>query len=118
MNLKQLRLNEKKSQSELCSALDIPLRSYQEYESGRSQMRYSTLIKIADYFGCSVDYLLGHETKQLMHIDSLTENQQKALSIIKELDDDAILIAMGYLQRLHDETQPNKIKPGEKYGTN
>ena len=33
--------------------------TYSRYERGEAQMSYETLCRLADYFGTSVDYLLG-----------------------------------------------------------
>ena len=49
MNLKQLRKNEKLTQSQLANKCGITLRSYQNYESGDRQMSYDTLKKIASF---------------------------------------------------------------------
>lgn len=40
--------------------------SLSDWKSGRSKPKYESLVKIADYFGVSVDYLLGEtdETKK------------------------------------------------------
>lgn len=99
MNLKQLRLQAKKTQPEISQELGIPLRSYQEYESCRSQMKYSTLIKLADYFGCSVDYLIGHQSSDIIYND-FTQDQQKAISMIKKLNEKEVAMLLGYLARM------------------
>ena len=58
MRLKMLR--EKKGISQLKLALDLGLNqnSISRYESGVREADYKTLIKIADYFNVSIDYLL------------------------------------------------------------
>ena len=58
MRLKYLR--EKKGISQLKLAMDLSLNqnSISRYENGLRQADYETLIKFADYFGVSVDYLL------------------------------------------------------------
>lgn len=33
--------------------------TYSRYENEKAQMSYGTLCRLADYFGTSVDYLLG-----------------------------------------------------------
>lgn len=43
----------------------------------------TSLMKIADYFSCSVDYLLGRTEKSSS--SELTENEQKMLSIFSVL---------------------------------
>ena len=58
MRLKYLR--EKKGISQLKLVMDLSLNqnSISRYETGLRQADYNTLIKIADYFGVSIDYLL------------------------------------------------------------
>lgn len=50
----------------LCSACGISRASLSDYKSGRKKtLSASTLAKIAEYFGVSVDYLYGGETAPL-----------------------------------------------------
>lgn len=59
MRLKELR--KKKHLSQLKMAMDLHLNqnSISRYENMERQADYATLIKIADYFDVSIDYLLG-----------------------------------------------------------
>ena len=38
---------------------NIPLRTYQRYEKGERDIPSLTLIALADFFGVSLDYLVG-----------------------------------------------------------
>lgn len=58
-NLKLLRKSHHLSQSELSHLLHISQQSICKYESGHSEANETLLIKTADFFGTSVDYLLG-----------------------------------------------------------
>ncbi len=58
MRLKELRKEKKISQVRLAIDLDMNQNSISRYESGERQADYATLIKIADYFNVSIDYLL------------------------------------------------------------
>lgn len=42
-------------------AVDVPLRSYQKYESADSEPDFSMLIKLADLFDVPTDFLLGRD---------------------------------------------------------
>lgn len=57
--LKELRTKRDISQLKLAIALGITQNSISRYENGEREADYKTLIAIADYFGVSVDYLLG-----------------------------------------------------------
>ena len=58
MRLKELRKQRKLSQQKLAMDLDMSQNSISRYETGAHEADYATLIKIADYFGVSIDYLL------------------------------------------------------------
>ena len=57
--LRQLRLEAKLTQVELADFLGINQVTYSRYEKGARTLPYDLLIKIADYYGVSTDYLLG-----------------------------------------------------------
>ena len=44
--------------------LGIKLRAYQYYESGTFYPEIPNLIKLADYFGVTTDYLLGRSDQR------------------------------------------------------
>lgn len=58
MRLKELRQNRKISQLKLAMDLEMNQNSISRYENGTREADYATLIKLADYFNVSIDYLL------------------------------------------------------------
>ena len=62
--LKELRKKRKISQLKLAMDLDMNQNSISRYENLEREADYATLIKIADYFKVSIDYLLGREDKE------------------------------------------------------
>lgn len=58
MRLKFLREQRRISQVKLAMDLDMNQNSISRYETGAHEADYATLIKFADYFNVSVDYLL------------------------------------------------------------
>lgn len=58
MRLKELRERKGISQLKLAVDLNMNQNSISRYETGAREADYSTLIKFADYFNVSVDYLL------------------------------------------------------------
>ncbi len=58
MRLKELRQKRKISQLKLAMDLQLNQNAISRYETGVREADYSTLIKIADYFDVSIDYLL------------------------------------------------------------
>ncbi len=59
MRIKELREKRMLSQCQLASMLEIRQTALSRYESGEREADYATLIRLADYFDVSVDYLLG-----------------------------------------------------------
>ena len=59
MRLKELRKKRQISQLKLAIDLNMNQNSISRYETGEREPSISDLIRIADYFGVSVDYLLG-----------------------------------------------------------
>ena len=59
--LKELR--GKDSQQKIAEKFGITQRTYSNYESGKSQIPDDLKIVFAEYFGVTVDYLLGREEK-------------------------------------------------------
>ena len=57
--LKELRKSKKISQLKLALDLDMNQNSISRYETGEREADYETLIKFADYFDVTLDYLLG-----------------------------------------------------------
>ncbi len=58
MRLKELRKEKGISQLKLAIDLSVNQNTISRYETGERQADYNMLIKMADYFNVSVDYLL------------------------------------------------------------
>lgn len=59
-NLKRLREEAAVSQKALAEAIGVSQQSVNKYENHNIEPDIETLIRIADYFDTSVDYLIGH----------------------------------------------------------
>ena len=58
VRLKQLRKQRGLSQLKLAMDLNMNQNTISRYETGEREADYATLIRLADYFDVSVDYLL------------------------------------------------------------
>ncbi len=61
--LKELRKSKNISQLKLALDLNLNQNSISRYENCEREADYETLIKFADYFNVSLDYLLGRSDK-------------------------------------------------------
>ena len=59
--LKKLRKDKNISQLKLALDLNMNQNTVSRYENLEREADYETLIKFADYFGVSLDYLLGRK---------------------------------------------------------
>ena len=59
--LRELRLYTKLSQVELADKLGVTQTAIAKWESGDREPSIDVLISIADFFDCTIDYLVGRE---------------------------------------------------------
>lgn len=59
--LRELRKKRKLKQSTVAQSLGITVQTYSNYELGQREPPFATLLKLADYFNVTVDYLLGRD---------------------------------------------------------
>ena len=62
--LKNLRAEHDLTQDKAAKEMDMPLRSYARLEADGAKPNYDTLLKIADYYGVSMDWLTGRTDKR------------------------------------------------------
>lgn len=62
LNIKQLRKEKNVNQETLAEMLDVTSQAFSRYERGERELGYAALMKLANYFDVSVDYLLGNST--------------------------------------------------------
>lgn len=72
-NLKQIRNSKNLLQTKVAMDLSITQETVSSYETGRVLPSSDMLIRLADYYNTSVDYLLGR-TKYDMPIDRIKPN--------------------------------------------
>lgn len=60
-NIRNLREDRDLKQKDLAALLNVFQNTYSQYETGVIEITASTLIKLADFYGVSVDFLLDRE---------------------------------------------------------
>lgn len=58
MRLRDLREDRDLTQAKIAALLNIRQNTYSQYENGQRQIPIPLLIKLAEYYGVSVDYVL------------------------------------------------------------
>lgn len=111
MKLRELRELNNFTQAEVAKRIGITRFTYSNYENGKTQPDFNTLIKIADLYNVSLDYLLGRQFGDRIDKATLTTNQQKMLEFILDHDDkmneDLLNVLYGFA---NSKNQKGKIK--------
>lgn len=103
MRLKELRLKTKLNQTQTAEKLGIPRINYNKYENEEVEPSIDTMKKIADYFNVSLDYLLEHDTPNLIDTSSFSETAKGCIFLIEKLNEANATILLGYATRLLQE---------------
>ena len=75
--IKEMLMVQHKTQKELCDYLGLKQTAFSDWKQGRSKSYTKYLPQIAEFFGCSVDYLLGKEQKkEAAQKDDLNEKKK------------------------------------------
>lgn len=87
--LAQLRKEKGLNQIGLALKMNISQYMVSAYETGRHQMTEEMLIKMADFFDVSIDYLIGRSdiryTAEKVTLNSLTETETEMLHLFRTL---------------------------------
>lgn len=93
MRLKEMRIQKGLSQREVADVLFCSTTVYSRYETGERQPSIETLIKLSDFYGVSVDCLIGHPE---MPVPVLSQFETELITASREADErsreDAILL--------------------------
>ncbi len=110
-NLRQLRKEKNLTISQTSDMLNIPFETYRSYEIGRNQADYETLLKIANFFGVSVDYLLGREdfTPEERAAGAMATRKES----ITPLEDDLLYVFRQIGKRYGEQAQRDFVTVGE-----
>lgn len=84
--LKELRTGKKLNQQKLALDLDTTQTTISNYEMGVYQPDIDTLIKLAEYFGVTVDYLIGNsDVKAIIREESIPDDEIELLLKYRKL---------------------------------
>lgn len=79
MKLEELRKQKKTTQTEIAEIIGISQSNYSKYEIEKTMPDIKTLIKLADYYGVSLDYLCEHQSKAIELPPNTTEDDRQAI---------------------------------------
>ena len=62
--IRDLREDSDLNQTQVAKILDMSQTGYSKYETGENDVPTTILLKLADFYGTSVDYILGRTDKK------------------------------------------------------
>lgn len=78
--LKSLRIEKKLTQKQIAERIGLAISAVSSYESGTRYPSYDVLIKLAQIFHVSTDYLLGMTDKRNIDVSGLDDNEIELIS--------------------------------------
>lgn len=104
MRIKELREDKKESQQKLAMLLNVSQTMISRYELEQAYPDVEMLIKLAQHFGVSVDYLIGLSESKLPYTKSnLSEQEQQMLFLFKRLSKTQKEKAVSYIEGMLEE---------------
>ena len=108
--LRELRKAKGITAEVLCKELGITVGSYRNYERNDRNPPYETLIKIADYYNVTLDYLLGREPQKEKpyHLGLERGLKEAYLSLPKEVRAQILQAMLDAVMSYQEEENQNK----------
>ena len=109
--LRELRENKGLTLEQVAEALGLRNQYISNYELGKRRPDYDTLAKLADFYGVTVDYLLGREQKKAPTQEGerqiIDDDIKFALWGTREIDDE-VLDRVRQFAKFAQENEKNK----------
>lgn len=110
-NLKKLRKSKGLTQTEIAKFIGITQNSYSYWENDKVKIDNASILKLADFFDVSVDYLLGrNELTPAERAAGLSETRKMNVTPI---EDDLLYVFRQIGKRFGEQAQRDYITVGE-----
>lgn len=112
--IKELRLNRKLTTDDVASSIGVSGSAYRNYERGERSPSFEILVKLADFYGVTTDYLLGREPEpDPLAMLNIKVNNQKFIDIYQELPEFQQQVLVDAMRKLSAsaEEEYKKKKP-------
>ena len=85
LRLKQLRLDKHMTQAQVAERIGVTASMVSSYERDIRLPSFEVMVRIADLFGVTVDYLLCREDKRFLDISSLSDEEAAVVCSMIEI---------------------------------
>lgn len=98
MKLKELRKQQNLTQVQVSQYLNTTHQTYNNYENGKYEPSIDMLIKLADLYNTSIDFIVGRN--RVNDVGYLNSTQIECVNMIKQLNETNLIKLMGYLSAM------------------
>lgn len=105
--ISELLSEQGKTQKELTDYLGITKNAFTDWKSGRIKSYNKHLDKIAEFFGVSVDYLLGKTNSKGNEDDELLKEKRELLDLLNQLDEDELSTVLKIAKAMAKQNKDN-----------
>lgn len=113
-NLKNARKAKKMTQKDVADILKISQNTYRNYEQGTREPNNETLIKLANFYGVTTDYLLGREVKPTTFPELCAVDDEKFIELYSTLPEYAKQIFVDTMSKLAQAAEQDKKRRQQK----
>lgn len=111
--IKQLRVDNNLLQKEIAKILNVPKNTYGAWERGNNEPSVDIIIKLADFYQISIDYLLNREEEDgriIVQELELPSDEKKVLEKYRVLPPELKAVSYEYIKSLGNLIEEFDIK--------
>lgn len=110
--LKELRLSQNLTQTELSKLLNIGQTTIASYENGKNQPHIMSLIAYAKFFDCTIDYMAGLDDggAPVSSAPTLPPDEKELLELYRQLNYEGKQRLIARAEVMIEDAQTDKIK--------
>lgn len=106
MKFKKYREKINKTQKEIAELIGVTTQTYQNYELGKREPDFETLIKIADIFNASLDELFSRENNKFVNLNFLSDEERNIIEALPKLNRENLIKVETYtLSKLEEQNK-------------
>ena len=90
-NLKELRKTKQLYLKDVAKHFNVAISTYSQWENSVCEPDIDTMVKLADFFNCTVDYLVGRESEDgtvFILGNELSKDETQLIDMIRQLHND------------------------------
>lgn len=97
MKFKEFRTKINKTQEQVATLIGVSTQTYQNYELGKREADYDTLLKIANLFNASLDELFDRKDNNFINLNYVADEEKSIIENVRKLNKENLLKVEAYV---------------------